>query len=84
MKFSKQKLDAMGVIRVEYTDEHSITDPPTSTFRIVATREGVRLEGESSVISDRKELDVFAKAVADAWQDHRALVPKIMTSASGH
>ena len=46
-------------------------------FSMVASREGVRFEGNSPNITDRTMLEQFAKAVAAAWDDHRSLVPQI-------
>lgn len=77
MKFSREKMNSLAggtvVIRTE----------PTTGFQLVSTREGVKVDGTLEIASF-DDLQAFAKVMAEAWTDHHSLVPKIVTSVSGH
>lgn len=74
--FRVTKFDSLdGKTIVAYTVEGS-------EYAIKADRAGMdvngfRIEGEAA-------LQQFAALIADAWQSHRKLKPKLSTSASGH
>ncbi len=76
MKFEKQKL-TVGETKVYHLLDNS-------SFEIVASRRGIEFRGESPHLESVGDLDIFAKAVGDAWKDHLALLPKLATTLSGH
>jgi hypothetical protein len=86
VKFKKEKLSALSEqTQVVFTEETTFeAGPADEVFRIVASKSGIQFSGVSPEITDSRELDAFAKAVAMAWKEHRSLVPKLFTNASGH
>lgn len=69
MKFERKKFDNLsGGTSVTYTD---------GEFELLATRDGVVIKGQSSVIGDFNELQEFARIVSEVWKDHMQLKPRI-------
>lgn len=82
IKFNKDKFSALdGKTKVTFTTNSMETG---KEFVVEASSAGICFRGESPVISDREQLNEFARLVGDAYTEHRKLVPKIVTSPSGH
>jgi hypothetical protein len=78
MKFEKKKISALtGNTEVHFSEE-------SSEFKIIADKTGIRLQGSSPTFYDITELNIFAKAVGDAWNNHIKLKPDLMASLNGH
>ncbi len=83
IKFNRRKMELPEGKIVVY-HEHAVAEKSISAFTLVASREGVGFQGDSLVLRDRQELDAFAKALTDAWKDHRSLLPKLIAPGEGH
>ncbi len=79
LKFTRTKVDnLMGQTEVRFTEDEA------KEFVVAATREGVAFRGNSPTISDRAELDEFARVLSLAWKEHRGLIPQFARTVSGH
>jgi hypothetical protein len=68
----------------QFDDKKKLTvQDEGSDFYIEASRAGVRVKGDMR-IDDFMHLDPFAKAITDAWKEHKKLIPQISTTLSGH
>lgn len=74
-EFTKTKFDSL--------DGRVIVSWSNGTFSVSGSRSGVEFKGEF-LIEDAVGLNAFAKLVSDAWTEHRRLVPKIVSTLSGH
>ncbi len=85
MQFIKKKVDhLMGGTVVKFIEESSFTEPPTDTFELIASREGVCIQGTSPMFYNNKDLEIFAQALGSAWSEHLKMKPKFSTTLSGH
>lgn len=70
MKFTRVKRDSLskpGSTEVHYTEEGS-------GWKIVATNEGVVLQGNSPCLKSPGDFEIFAKTVGAAGKDHAQLI----------
>lgn len=78
MKFKKEKVSALtGETEVRFTEEPKEGENPFPALVITATPRGVFLTGNSTWLEDMTDLQSFAKAMSDAWVEHRKLRPEI-------
>ncbi len=78
LEFGRTKLDSlMGYTVVRYTPKDN------DGFFFEASRKGVKLKGEIEV-TEFTDLQPLAKALSDAWRDHKKLIPKIEKTLTGH
>jgi predicted Zn-dependent protease with MMP-like domain len=82
-KYNREKKDSLlGETVVEFRE---VNDAAEETgFKIIGSPRGVELSGSSSVFTSNSDLQLFAKAVSDAWREHEKLRPKIIASIAGH
>lgn len=78
MKITRTKRDGLDGTEVafEYKDEDGAVP-----FSVIASRRGLLLTGRSPHMETVRDLDRFAKIIADAWAEHTKLKPKIMVRA---
>lgn len=77
-QFKREKVSSLaGPTEVRFTEESEAVDNGGSPFRIVASKAGVRFEGNSTLIEDMSELQAFAELVSQAYQAHHELRPKL-------
>ena len=85
--FRKTKYDSLdGSTKCRYKafDESQEMPSQEIDFYIEASRAGIVIHGELPV-EDRAKLEPFAKAVSDAWSDHKKFKPQIVTTnLAGH
>lgn len=77
MKFKKKEYDSLGVKTVEYFESDN-----KGAFCLKATKFGVKIMGESPMFEGDSDLQIFAKALSDAWTSHRKLQPQIVIAQS--
>jgi hypothetical protein len=80
MKFKREKVEnLMGEPEVHYTEEPKPDqqDTPYPPLMLTATKRGVFVSGNSTWIEDMTDLQSFAKAMSEAWTDHRKLRPQV-------
>lgn len=83
MKFKKEKVFPLtGTIEFHFTEES--TWGKDDAFVIKADAQGIRFEGKSPVMESTEDLQVFAKAVTDAYKSHSILKPKLTLNERGH
>lgn len=80
IRFKKEKKPGLLGQSTLFTLEQPGTLEP---FQIEADQAGIRFKGNSERINDPADLQIFAKAVSDAWTAHTIYRPKI-TSITGH
>lgn len=80
--YQKEKYDSLdGKTVVSYIEDTDQPDPFTAKMN----RSGMSFQGTMHYqITSEKELEEFAKFVADCWAEHKRLAPKILTTISGH
>lgn len=84
MKFTKKKNQTVeGGAEVVYTQVPHGEEQPFPPFKIIASKLGVKFEGQSCTVTDMEELQEFAKVLSEAWKDHRNLIPKLETESGG-
>lgn len=77
MKFKREKLTGLGGdTEVWFTAEGQ--DAAHDGFCLVASGEGIRLQGRSPLLRDQAELSAFAEVVSKAWAEHHKLRPKLL------
>lgn len=78
-KFYKDKFTRLdGLTVVSWVEDAVVATP----FTVCADRTGVNFKGTlKEPISDKKQLNDFARLIADAWKEHVKLAPKV--SATG-
>jgi len=77
MKFHRSQItNLMNKNEVRYDYVHG-----ENTFRLHVSGAGVRILGPSPQLQKDTDLDVFAKALADAWKDYLRLKPQIITES---
>lgn len=82
-RFNRTKFsDLTGATVVRFTPEN-LPEGQTEAFLVEASRAGVKIKGEL-MLSERAMLEPLAKAIGNAWTDHRALIPKLSKTLSGH
>jgi len=80
MKFTKEKIDDLerpGKAKV-------VRKYIGGGFDITANIQGVVISGISPALDNYKELDDFAKALAEAFKDYQQIKPKILRNIQGH
>lgn len=81
MIFTRTKFKGMdGATKVRYTLEGGT---PGQEFYLEASRQGVVQRNELN-LTEHSHLQAYAKALAEAWTDHKKLIPKISKTLSGH
>ncbi len=75
MEFVREKIFLMGEPVFMYHEKSQMGQ--LDGFRIEAKRAGVQMVNSSPLFEAQEDLEVYAKAEADAWGDHLRLVPRI-------
>ncbi len=77
VEFMKEKYSAFtGETCVTFTE---MNKPLETAFQMKATPQGVFIQGKlETPITNSKELNDFARLVADVWKAHQALAPKLV------
>jgi hypothetical protein len=77
MKFTREKVSALtGDTEVRLT--LAADNSPFPPFRLIADKQGIRLEGKTPVVEDMAGLQELAKAVSGIWKEHEKLKTKIV------
>jgi hypothetical protein len=77
----EKRSSLLGHTEVVYTE--ASTSKELHPFQIVATPFGLTMRGSMPVVGQMQELDPLARTIDLAWEDHRALKPKLSTLADG-
>jgi len=81
MKFERTKFTGIdGAPKVRYT---LVGGTPGEEFYLEASRQGVMQKNEL-LLTDHSHLQAYAKALSDAWSDHKKMIPRIASNLSGH
>lgn len=81
ISFEYKKISALtGFTEVHYTH----VDKDDGMFSVIADQRGMRFEGKSPIFSDIDELDILARTIGAAWEEHLKLKPKLSKTLSGH
>ena len=80
--FNVVKFDGLdGKTIVAYQENSGESEP----FEVRVSRSGMTFKGKlSSEICTENDLQDFAKMIADIWQEHRKLAPKLNQTLAGH
>ncbi len=85
IRFKRKKVSSLlGHTEVRFTEQSSQTDEDANPFTIIADHVGVWFRGNSFHLETVEALEVFAKAVSDAWLDHESLRKHIRAEIMGH
>jgi hypothetical protein len=81
MEWVRTRFDGLdGLPKYRYSPKDQGTTPE---FWIEASRKGVELKG-NLVLAQYADLQPFAKAIGDAWKDHRKFMPNLGANLAGH
>lgn len=71
-----------GYTTVEFSE---ITKNGKNGFKIIVKPSGINFRGELfDSISTENDLQNFAMLIVKAWEEHKRISPKIVTTLSGH
>lgn len=77
MEFKKKKVDVLNGVEAVFTEQPRGGEEPFPIFQVVASRAGIRLVGNSCLITSMAELDGFARVISEAWKEHKRLMPQL-------
>lgn len=81
MEWVRTKIDGLdGLPKYRYTIKEQGLNPEVF---VEGSRKGVELKG-NLVLSRYEDLQPFAKAIGDAWKDHKKLMPNLKANLAGH
>lgn len=80
MKFKKKEFEIVGEKTIEFSEYE--TKLP---FTVRANKYGIRVIGESPLMTNEKDLELFAEAIANGYKAYRKLqfdaTPKLVNAA---